>query len=130
MNWPLRTICLNRACVATASVLALGACLVAAAPSAQARVFVGFGIGLPGPVYYPPPPVVYAPPPVVYAPPPVAYVAPPPPAAAPGPAPGAAPTASAGECREYQTQTMIDGRPQPSHGTACLQPDGTWRIVN
>ena len=47
--------------------------------SAQARVFVGIGVPLPGyyppPVYYPPPPVYYPPPPVYYAPPPV-YVPP------------------------------------------------------
>jgi hypothetical protein len=94
--------------------------------AAEARIFVGVGIGVPGPVYYAPPPVVYAPPPVVYAAPPTAYVTP--------PASYVTPPASAAmpgqECREYQTQTMIDGRPQPSHGTACRQPDGTWRIVN
>lgn len=49
------------------------------APPAQARVFVGIGIPLfapfyyPPPVYYPPPPVYYPPPPVVYAPPPPAF---------------------------------------------------------
>jgi hypothetical protein len=104
-----------------AGTLALGA--VIAAPAAHARVFVGVGFG--GPVYYPPP-VVYAPPPVVYAPPPVAYVAPP--APPPAMAPSAAPASQ--DCREYRSQTMIDGRPQPTVGTACLQPDGSWRIVN
>jgi|SRR5271156_6697909 len=97
-----------------------------AASAAQARIFVGVGIGVPGPVYYPPPvvvappPVVYAPPPAIYAPPPTAYIAPPPAAAAP----------AAQDCREYRSQTMIDGRPQPTVGTACRQPDGSWRIVN
>lgn len=45
---------------------------------AEARVFVGFGFGVPlyAPYYYPPP-VVYAPPPVVYTPPPVGYAQPP-----------------------------------------------------
>jgi surface antigen len=43
--------------------------------------------------------------------------------------PAAAPTA-AGNCREYQSQTMIGGQPQQTVGTACLQPDGTWRIMN
>jgi len=33
-------------------------------------------------------------------------------------------------CREYQSTIYIGGRPQQSHGTACRQPDGTWRIVN
>ena len=116
MNWPPQTIRPKTVGLAVVTALALGAGLFAASP-ANARVFVGFGIGLPAPVYYPPP--------VVYAPPPVAYVAPPP--AAPA---AIAPTAAGGQCREYQTQMMIDGRPQPSHGTACLQPDGIWRIVN
>jgi len=33
-------------------------------------------------------------------------------------------------CREYQQQIFIDGRPQQSYGTACRQPDGSWRVVN
>lgn len=112
----------------TAGALALGAVLLAVAPTAEARVFVGIGVGVPGPVYYPPP-VIYAPPPVVYAPPPpVAYMSPPPPPTAAAPVGSGAATGP--DCREYQTQTMIDGQPQPSRGTACLQPDGTWRIVN
>ncbi len=49
---------------------------------AQARVFVGIGVGVPAfypaPYYYPP--YYYAPPPVVYTPPPVYYVNPPAPA--------------------------------------------------
>jgi surface antigen len=32
-------------------------------------------------------------------------------------------------CREYQTTVVIDGRPQSGHGTACRQPDGSWRLV-
>ncbi|MDE1900500.1 MAG: hypothetical protein KGI37_02505 [Alphaproteobacteria bacterium] len=32
-------------------------------------------------------------------------------------------------CREFSQQIIIDGRPQESYGTACLQPDGTWRIM-
>jgi hypothetical protein len=49
--------------------------LVAMPSPAQARVFVGVGIGVPyfGPAYLPPPPVYYYPPPVYYAPPPVYY---------------------------------------------------------
>src|SRR5271156_3529636 len=81
-----------------------------AASAAQARVFVGVGIGVPGPVYYPAP-VVVAPPPVLYAPPPIAYVTPPAPAGQ--------------DCREYRSQTTIDGRPQDTVGTACRQPDGS-----
>lgn len=33
-------------------------------------------------------------------------------------------------CREYQTTIMINGLPKASYGTACLMPDGQWRIVN
>ena len=90
---------------------------LAAAP-ADARTFVSVGVGLP--LFYAPPSVVYAPPPVVYAPPPVVYA----------PAPAAyAPAPATQTCREYQSTIQVNGQPQPSHGTACLQPDGTWRIV-
>ncbi len=111
-------------------VLLAGVGLATALPSpAQARGFVSFGIGfplLPGPsYYYPPPPVVAYPPPapVYYAPAP-AYA--PPPAAAYAP-PAAEPQ---GECREYQSTTTIAGQPESVVGTACRQPDGTWRIIN
>ncbi len=105
--------------------------------AARVRGFVGFGFNLGVPVFPPPPPIVYAPPPVyyvpppplVYTPPPVVYAAPPAPAATP--APTAAPAAATDPyCREYQSTTVIDGAPQALYGTACLQPDGTWRIVN
>src|SRR5581483_6364449 len=103
------------------------------APPAEARVFVGVGVGVP--LYAPPPPVYY-PPPAYYAPPPPppAYYTPPP--ASGGPAPGytapppAAPSASTQNCREYTSTTSIGGQNQPVHGTACLQPDGTWKIMN
>ena len=70
------------------------------------------------PVYYPPPP-----PRVVYVP-------------APPPVLSAVPTspvyrAPSGQyCREYQSTVSVGGLPQPSYGTACLQPDGSWRVVN
>lgn len=32
-------------------------------------------------------------------------------------------------CREYQSTIMVGGRKQHAYGTACLQPDGTWRVV-
>ena len=32
-------------------------------------------------------------------------------------------------CREYSQEIRIAGRIQESYGTACLQPDGTWRVV-
>jgi surface antigen len=55
------------------------------------------------------------------------YVAPP----APPPAP---PTTYVDQnngtyCRPYSQEIRIDGQIQESFGTACLQPDGTWRIV-
>jgi hypothetical protein len=109
-------------------VAALAATAAMAAPQAEARGFIGFGFGVPlAPVPVYPPPVYYAyppPPAVVYpAPPPVAYPAPP---AAYSTAPqGAAPPA----CREYQNSVTIGGQRRDSFGTACLQPDGSWRIV-
>ena len=97
---------------------------IAAPAAADARGFVSFGFGVPlaGPpaYYYPPPPVYYYPPPAYYAPPPVAY------------APPSAPPVGQSQgqtCREYQSTTTIDGKAQPTYGTACLQPDGTWQIV-
>lgn len=32
-------------------------------------------------------------------------------------------------CREYQTRVVIAGRVENAHGTACRQPDGTWKRV-
>jgi hypothetical protein len=92
--------------------------------TAVARVFVGVGFGggyypgyypgyyAPG-YYYPPTPVAYGPPPPVY------YAAPP--AAL---ANQTSPTFVDGygrTCRNFQSATNT--------GTACLQPDGTWRTV-
>jgi surface antigen len=31
-------------------------------------------------------------------------------------------------CRQYQQTIRIGGEPQQSYGTACRQPDGTWKI--
>ncbi|MBL8701615.1 MAG: hypothetical protein JNK67_24760 [Alphaproteobacteria bacterium] len=79
--------------------------------------------------YYPPPP----PPPVVYV--PVPAPAPPPqpaPTATPQPVPSAAPPvpqASKTNCRDYETTMTIDGKPQKVTGMACLQADGSWRII-
>jgi len=33
-------------------------------------------------------------------------------------------------CRRYRSTIWIDNHPQESTGTACQQPDGTWKIVN
>ena len=83
----------------------------------------GYVWGPPVVVYREPPPrtvyVVPAPAPVVIA--------------QPVPANPASPvyqTTDGRQCREYQRTVFIDGLPQASYGTACLQPDGVWRIVN
>lgn len=122
----------------TAPVLAL---LLAAAPAvADSNVYFGFGVGghshgyrhhhdygygsgygygygssysryssRPPDIYYPPPAVIYEQPPaVVYAP----------------------PRRQDQVCREYQSTAVINGKRQPTYGTACRQPDGSWRIIN
>ena len=33
------------------------------------------------------------------------------------------------DCRDYTHTIYIDGRPQTARGTACRQPDGSWRTV-
>jgi len=33
-------------------------------------------------------------------------------------------------CQPYESRTMVDGKEQLTAGTACLQPDGTWKRVN
>ncbi|UEM05686.1 glycine zipper 2TM domain-containing protein [Skermanella rosea] len=33
-------------------------------------------------------------------------------------------------CREYQHTVYIGGRAERANGTACQQPDGSWRIVS
>jgi len=32
-------------------------------------------------------------------------------------------------CREYQTTVNVGGQNQQAYGTACRQPDGTWKVV-
>ncbi|MEK9670900.1 MAG: RT0821/Lpp0805 family surface protein [Rhodospirillaceae bacterium] len=39
-------------------------------------------------------------------------------------------TAEGRNCREYETTIVIDGKTEKATGTACRQPDGSWRIVN
>jgi hypothetical protein len=154
----MRRLRVRQHVVAAAKICAVAAAVMAFlairpdAAEARTRVSVGIGIGVPlyapppsygyygyrphpywGPraYYYGPPAVVVAPPPpaVVYAPPPSAAYAPPPPVAA---APVSPPYVARNglTCREYQSQITIGGRIQPSHGTACLQPDGSWRLMN
>jgi surface antigen len=37
---------------------------------------------------------------------------------------------STGEyCREYQQTVQVGGQTQNAYGTACRQPDGSWRVV-
>lgn len=38
-------------------------------------------------------------------------------------------TAEGQHCREYQQTVIIGGREQEAYGTACRQPDGSWKIV-
>lgn len=39
-------------------------------------------------------------------------------------------TADGRQCREFQQDVTIDGRRTEAYGTACLQPDGSWEVVN
>ncbi|HLF59510.1 MAG TPA: RT0821/Lpp0805 family surface protein [Alphaproteobacteria bacterium] len=33
-------------------------------------------------------------------------------------------------CREYQQTVVVGGQSQQAYGTACRQPDGSWKIVS
>jgi surface antigen len=33
-------------------------------------------------------------------------------------------------CREFQSTVVVGGQQQQAYGTACRQPDGSWRITN
>jgi surface antigen len=35
---------------------------------------------------------------------------------------------TSGPCREYTIDAMIGGRKEKVYGTACRQPDGSWRV--
>jgi surface antigen len=39
-------------------------------------------------------------------------------------------TAQGQNCREYQQTVTIDGKTERAYGTACRQPDGSWKIAN
>ncbi len=39
-------------------------------------------------------------------------------------------TSSGSYCREYQQIVTIDGKQEKAYGTACRQPDGSWKAVN
>ncbi|WP_245987092.1 RT0821/Lpp0805 family surface protein [Azospirillum thermophilum] len=32
-------------------------------------------------------------------------------------------------CREFQQTIVVGGRTEQAHGTACREPDGSWKIV-
>jgi len=34
-----------------------------------------------------------------------------------------------GPCREYTIEALIGGQTETVYGTACRQPDGSWRVV-
>lgn len=113
--------------------LALTASVATSAPAAaHGHVFIGVGFPLfwpsyyyaPAPVYYAPPPYYYGPgyygpsyyAPSYYSPRPVYYT--PPAAVAP-------PT-----CRKFDGDAVNDDSSELFYGTACLQSDGKWHIVN
>ena len=37
---------------------------------------------------------------------------------------------SSGPCREYTIDAMIGGKTEQIYGTACRQPDGSWKTVS
>jgi surface antigen len=39
-------------------------------------------------------------------------------------------TSSGQYCREFQTDVTVEGRSEKAYGTACRQPDGSWKIVS
>ena len=39
-------------------------------------------------------------------------------------------TATGTYCREYEQIVTIEGKKEKAYGTACRQPDGSWKIVN
>jgi hypothetical protein len=101
--------------------LAIAGISLAAVPASAAVVVYG------APIYAYPPPVYYAPRPVYVAPAPV-YVTPVP-APAPIPAPVYVKPVASGTCQPYTTTVTVDGKKHQVSGTACRQPDGSWRVV-
>jgi hypothetical protein len=100
--------------VATLAILAVTAFGFAAGPaSARTSVYVAAPVYV-APIY--PPATIYAPRPVYVAPAP-AYVAP-------------APVYAAPICHPYKTRIFVGGVSHKVTGTACRQPDGSWRVVN
>lgn len=119
--------------------LALAA-LALSTPAAEAATYISGGVayGHPSPYayrhhryghyphryyngYYPPRYVVVEPPPV-YVERETVYVQ--------QPAQQAAPASEGRYCREYTRQVTVAGKKQESFGQACMQPDGSWEIIN
>lgn len=115
---------LHRLAVVTAL---CGTFMILAAGAADARVFVGVGIGVPfyGPGYYGPPP--YYPPPVYYAPPPV-YYPPPPPVVYSPPQTYAPPPVAAGQSCYAGPYVCPMDRPVPSGASCYCLGNGGQRI--
>lgn len=38
-------------------------------------------------------------------------------------------TSEGQNCREFETTVTVDGAEETAYGTACRQPDGSWKIV-
>jgi surface antigen len=38
-------------------------------------------------------------------------------------------TATGAYCREFQQNVTIGGKTEQAYGTACRQPDGTWKVI-
>ena len=34
------------------------------------------------------------------------------------------------QCREFQQTITVNGKTENAYGTACLQSDGAWKIIN
>ncbi len=120
---------MRRIAIGLAAAIACAVGLGAAATPAAAyghrgghsNFFLGLNLGPPA-YYYPPPPRYY-----YYYPPPPAYYYPPP----PPPMAYAPPRAPAGPvCRTFNGDATIDASGAPFYGTACLEADGHWHIVN
>jgi hypothetical protein len=68
-----------------------------------------------------------------YAPAPPVYTAPvqlPPVAVIADQSPYTASREEAAYCREYTKKIIVEGREEIAYGTACLQDNGSWRIMN
>ena len=103
----------------TASVLLVIAANPPAAARVRTHVFLGFDFFVPAYPYYHPPPAYYYPPPTYYYPPPAVYYYAPP-----------IYTTPAQNCRRFNGDATIDASGAPFYGTACLQVDGRWHILN